>query len=85
MLDVKIVRGSVKGEDFIDFIDSKLLPHLNSFNGTNPNSVIVLDNCSVHHVAGAVQNNRSVHHVAGAVQSMQQKVIAHSVSLAIFS
>ena len=29
---------------------------MNAFNGTNPNSVIVLDNCSVHHVAGAVQS-----------------------------
>ena len=56
VLDVKIVRGSVKGEDFIDYIDNDLLPHLNTFNGTNPNSVLVLDNCSVHHVHGAVQS-----------------------------
>lgn len=55
VLDVKIVRGSVKGDTFIDFIDTNLLPHLNAFNGSNPNSVVVLDNCSVHHVAGAVQ------------------------------
>ena len=44
LLDVKIVRGSVTGDDFVE---RQLLPHLMSFNGTNP---VIMDNCSIHHV-----------------------------------
>ena len=28
-----------------------ILPYLMPFNGVNPHSVVVLDNCSIHHVA----------------------------------
>lgn len=56
VLDIKIVKGGVKGSDFIDFINFNLLPHMLAFNGSNPNSVIILDNCSIHHVSGAVQS-----------------------------
>ena len=53
ILDLQIVRGSVNGDIFMDFIQRVLLPNLMPFNGTNPNSVL-LDNCSVHHVEGVV-------------------------------
>lgn len=33
-------------------IHKHLLPHLMPYNGVNHHSVVVLDNCSVHHVAG---------------------------------
>ena len=52
ILAMKIVRGTVNGDDFLDFIQRDLLPTLMPFNGTNPNSIVVLDNCSVHHVSG---------------------------------
>lgn len=52
VLDVRIVRGSVTGDVFVDFIERQLLPHLSTFNGVNPASVVILDNCSVHHVPG---------------------------------
>ena len=54
ILDLQIVRGSVNGDIFMDFIQRVLLPNLMPFNGTNPNSVVLLDNCSVHHVEGVV-------------------------------
>lgn len=50
LLDIKIVRGSVTGDIFNDFIERQLLPNLMPFNGTNPNSIVIMDNCSVHHV-----------------------------------
>lgn len=53
VLGTKVVRGGVSGTDFIDFININLLPHLKKFDGINPNSVIILDNCSIHHVSGA--------------------------------
>ena len=41
LLDVKTVRGTSDGDTFYDF----LMP----FNGKNPHSVVILDNCSIHH------------------------------------
>ena len=34
-----------------DFVQENLLPHLMPFNGINPHSVVVLDNCAIHHTA----------------------------------
>ena len=39
---LKIARGSVDGDTFYNFVCTSLL--------TNQNSVLILDNCSVHHV-----------------------------------
>ena len=36
---------------FVEFIETRL-PHLMTINGFDPNSVVILDNCSVHHVSG---------------------------------
>ena len=55
MLDCKTVKHSVNGETFYDFIQTALLPHLMTFNGTNPHSVVIMDNCSIHHVDAVVQ------------------------------
>ena len=50
LLALKIVRGSVDGDTFYEFVCTDLVPKLMPFNGTNCNSVLLLDNCSVHHV-----------------------------------
>ena len=55
ILDLKVVRETVTGDIFIEFIESQLLPNLMAFDGHNSNSVVVLDNCSVHHVSGVVE------------------------------
>ena len=34
----------------MQFVQSSLLPQLMPFNGTNHNSVVILDNCSIHHL-----------------------------------
>ena len=49
VLDVKFVHGSVSGEIFSNFIELHLLPHLLPFNSSNPNSIVVLNNASVHY------------------------------------
>ena len=51
LLALKIVRGGVDGDMFYDFITVELLPKLMPFNGSNCNSVLLLDNCSIHHVS----------------------------------
>lgn len=49
---LKVVNGTVDGDTFLDFVQKDLLPVLLPFNGTNCNSVVIMDNCSVHHVVG---------------------------------
>ena len=52
ILDCKTVIGSVDGSIFYNFVQTNLLPHLLPFNGSNPHSIVVMDNCSIHHVQG---------------------------------
>ena len=54
ILDVDIVHGSVNGEVFCDFVEKFLVPHLLPYNGHNPHSVIILDNCSIHYCQDAL-------------------------------
>ena len=51
ILALETVRGSVNGDDFLKFIQRDVLPTLMPFNGQNPNSIVILDNCSIHHVS----------------------------------
>lgn len=44
--------GAVDGNVFYHFVQNRVLPHLMPFDGTNPHSIVVLDNASVHHVDG---------------------------------
>ena len=47
---VDIVTGSVNGEKFFDFLRGTLIPNMMPFDSQNPNSTLVMDNCSVHYV-----------------------------------
>ena len=48
ILDVQLEHGSVNGDTFLEFMGKCVFPHFMPFNGTNPNSVSILDNCSIH-------------------------------------
>ena len=48
--EVQLVEGSVNGDKFEEFVTETLMPILNPFDGTNPRSIVIMDNCSVHHV-----------------------------------
>ena len=48
ILDVKMVSETSDGDTFYDFVQTNL-PHLMPFNGVNPHSIVILDNCSIHH------------------------------------
>lgn len=63
ILECKTVVGSVNGEVFYNFVQTNLLPHLMTFNGSNPHSIVVMDNCSIHHVHGIAK----MIHQAGAL------------------
>jgi hypothetical protein len=47
--DAYIAAGNVNRIEFLRFVWNSLLPILLPFNGTNPNSIVVMDNLSVHH------------------------------------
>ena len=55
VLDCSFVTGGVDGDAFQKFIDENLLSKLQPFNGTNPHSIVIMDNCSIHHVQQCVQ------------------------------
>ena len=55
ILDLKVVSGNVNGDIYTDFVEDVLLPHLMPFDGRNPLSVVILDNCSFHHCEEAVK------------------------------
>lgn len=42
--------GSLNSGLFFDFVRGKLIPQMHSFDGSSPKSVLIMDNCSVHHV-----------------------------------
>lgn len=50
LLGVDLDTGSVNGEKFYDFVRGTLIPEMLPFNGMNPKSIAIMDNCSVHHV-----------------------------------
>ena len=60
LLDCFTVIGSVTGDEFLSFIQKSLVPNLQPFDGINSRSIVVLDNASVHHVAGVVDTIQNV-------------------------
>lgn len=60
LLDVKTLTGTTDGDSFYDFLHTHLLPHLQPYNGENPHSIVVLDNCSIHHIHEVTQVIHSV-------------------------
>ena len=50
MEDVYLLEDTVDGDAFEDFCRKCLIPLLMPFNGINTHSVVVMDNCSVHHI-----------------------------------
>ena len=51
ILDVEMTPQSVNGEMFCDFVRGNLIPNMLPFDGLSPTSIVVMDNCSIHHVA----------------------------------
>lgn len=50
MLACDVVSGSVDGDRFLEFVENSLLPNLMPFDGYNPRNIVIMDNCSIHHV-----------------------------------
>ncbi|KAM5541412.1 hypothetical protein V8D89_004966 [Ganoderma adspersum] len=59
ILTVRVVRGSVDGLEFYDWVVSDLLPKMNPYPG--PNSVLIVDNCTTHKNEAVVSISFSRH------------------------
>ena len=57
--DVFITEGNVNGEVFLNFVRKCLLPILMPFDGCSQNSIVILDNASIHHMDSVVQTIQS--------------------------
>ncbi|TFK59278.1 hypothetical protein BDN72DRAFT_745289, partial [Pluteus cervinus] len=54
IIALEIVEGSITKETFLNFLRQKVAPRLNPY--PEKNSVVVLDNCSIHH-------DEDIHHL----------------------
>ena len=50
LITYDLVHESVNGERFMQFLQGKLVPEMLPYDGENPHSILVMDNCSIHHV-----------------------------------
>ena len=50
---LELFQGTLNGDRYLNFLRGTLIPEMQPFDGSSPQSVLVLDNCSVHHVSGA--------------------------------
>ena len=60
LLDVKTLTGTSDGDTFYSFVQTHLLPQLMPYNGFNPHSVVIMDNCSIHHVPEVTKSIQDV-------------------------
>ena len=54
LLDVKTLKGTSDGDTALS------TPQLMPYNCTNPHSVVIMDNCSIHHVPEVVKSIQDV-------------------------
>ncbi len=60
ILDVQMVTETSNGDTFYEFVQTHLIPHLMPFNGVNPHSIVILDNCSIHHCIEVVTSLKDI-------------------------
>lgn len=54
VIAVDLQIGTFNGDKFVDFITGTLVPEMHQFDGSSTKSVLVMDNCAIHHVAPAL-------------------------------
>ena len=55
VLATDLFYGAVNSDNFYDFARGSLLPHMHSYDGVAPKSVVIMDNCSIHHVSPVIE------------------------------
>ena len=60
ILDVELTCSNVNGDIFYEWVKGNLIPYKLTYDGLNPLSNLLMDNCSVHHVDSVKEALRSV-------------------------
>ena len=47
---VDLTKEIVTGAKFLDFVRGTLIPEMEPFDGSEKKSIVIMDNCSVHHI-----------------------------------
>jgi len=55
VIAVEFIMGTVNRDKFFDYVGDSLIPNMLPFDGTNPRSIAILDNCSIHNVESVVE------------------------------
>lgn len=55
VIALKLEVGTFNGDKFTQFVTETLIPEMLQFDGLNPRSVLVMDNCSIHHISPALE------------------------------
>lgn len=55
VIALDLTQGTVDGSRFVDYVRGQLIPEMLPFDGENPHSILVLDNCAIHHVREVTQ------------------------------
>lgn len=50
LVSLELSTGTVNSDFFYDFVRGSLIPQMSTFDGTSHGSIIIMDNCSIHHV-----------------------------------
>ena len=50
IVSLELYAGTTNSDIFYDFVRGSLIPQMSTFNGTNHKSIVIMDNCSIHHV-----------------------------------
>ena len=51
LVALELTAETVNSDFFFDYIRGSLIPQMNQFDGVSPKSIVIMDNCSIHHVA----------------------------------
>ena len=55
-----LTTDTVNDEKFLDFLRATLIPEMMPYDGSNPKSILIMDNCSIHHIQEVADYLQSV-------------------------
>ena len=58
IIDLELLKGSVNGDIFLEFVRGSLIPNMQEYDGMASRSIVIMDNLSVHHVPEVVEHFR---------------------------
>lgn len=60
LLAAEYYTGTVNADVFYDYVAGALIPQMNKFDGSSDKSIVIMDNCTIHHVDKVLKLFQSV-------------------------